>query len=53
MLLCFLDGNEKKETGAICFAFRIRWKKAKVVENDVRHLATVTFSLELFLARYI
>ena len=53
MLFCFLDGKEKKEIGAICFEVRIPWKKAKVVENVVRHLATIRFSLELFLARYI
>ena len=53
MLFCFLDGIENRETGAICFEARIPWKKAKVVENVVGHLATIRFSLELFLARYI
>ena len=47
-MFCFLDGKENKETGAICFEVRIPWKKAKVVENVFRHLATVRFSLELF-----
>ena len=53
MLFCFLDGKENKETGAICFIVRIPWKKAKVVKSVVRHLATVRFSLELFLGQDI
>ena len=52
-VVCFLDGKENKETGAICFEVRIPWRIAKVVENDVRNLGHVRFSLELFLARYI
>ena len=37
----------------VCFEVWISWKKEKVVENDVRHLATVRFSLELFLGQDI
>ena len=52
-MFSFLDGNENKETGANFFVVWIPWKKPKVVKNVVRHLATVRFSLELFLGQNI